>query len=348
MIRASTDASRADDQSVLSPDVIQDLLFHCVQARDLEASVCELVRSGVLRDSLRGFHIDPRSVVMAEAMRIRSDGLGDACFPGPMAPGPALVFGGTPLEFLRHLSVRATVPAAARAGGMTWSDDRRGLLGWGGGPGTMTQVLAGAALSFKNRGEDRVALVMEETCAVSTGAWHEGINLAGALKVPLIAVLAPPSRSPRLKPSPRMDALGASYGIAVQRVAREPIDTLFDMCRAARRRAVRGRGPTLFQLDSAGPAGVPPLHDDYLESLRVHAGAASLAVSAVERAAAASVEHAVGRLSREPGPDASGALVEVWTNATVARPWMRSDDPTPNRPPWATARANEIGEINAP
>jgi TPP-dependent pyruvate/acetoin dehydrogenase alpha subunit len=75
--------------------------------------------------------------------------------------------------------------------------------------GVMIEVMAGVALSFKLRGEDRVALVYSGDGMTSTGAFHEGFNLAAVQRLPLVLVVenngyaysTPTSRRPRRRRS---------------------------------------------------------------------------------------------------------------------------------------------------
>src|SRR5690606_35860325 len=55
--------------------------------------------------------------------------------------------------------------------------------------GDMVPVAAGLALAFRQRGEQRVALTWVGDGATKTAAVHEGFNLAGVLRVPVIFVL---------------------------------------------------------------------------------------------------------------------------------------------------------------
>jgi TPP-dependent pyruvate/acetoin dehydrogenase alpha subunit len=55
--------------------------------------------------------------------------------------------------------------------------------------GDMVPVVTGLALAFRQRGERRVALTWVGDGATKTAAVHEGLNLAGVLKVPAIFVL---------------------------------------------------------------------------------------------------------------------------------------------------------------
>jgi TPP-dependent pyruvate/acetoin dehydrogenase alpha subunit len=55
--------------------------------------------------------------------------------------------------------------------------------------GTSVTVVTGAALAFRNRGEDRVALTWVGDGATRTAACHEGMNLAAVQDVPAIFVI---------------------------------------------------------------------------------------------------------------------------------------------------------------
>ena len=307
-----------------SREVTEDLLYLGFQARFLEAGVLELVRSEGLDPAFAGFSVDVRSTVIARAMRYAADGKGDVCHPGPLSPGPSLAFGGTPLEFLRHLSRRGTSPAAARIGGSSWTDLRRGLIGWGGSLGTMTQVLAGAALAFKRRGEDRVALVFEEHKALDTGAWHEGMNLAAALRAPVIVVLDAPGPGDA-RDSRSIQAIATSHGVVAANVSEEPCSRLFHLVAAARRRAVDGGGPTLIALAARTRPDPWGLHDDLAAWALAEGGLSAQDLEAITKAAAAGVEHAVDRLGKEPGPDPLDALAPVRTGAEPRQPWTRRE-----------------------
>lgn len=321
-----------NDPSPLAADVTRDLLYLGFQGRFLEESVRDLARSEELHPGLAGFRMDPRSTVIARAMRCAADGSGDLCHPGPLAPGPALAFGATPLEFLRHLAAKGTSPASAREGGLSWTDLRRGMIGWGGPRGgTTTQVLAGAALAFRQRGEARAALVFERRSALQSGGWHEGMNLAGAVSAPLIMVIAAPADANRTGHS-HIEAASVSYGVAFARVGTEPPEHQFRRVSAARRRAVRGEGPTLIELLRLDDEDRWTPHDAFAARTVAAEGISEHDLDAIRRAAAAGVAHAVARLEKEPGPAARDALAPVCTGGPPPPPWTRRDPPAPDTP----------------
>jgi TPP-dependent pyruvate/acetoin dehydrogenase alpha subunit len=55
--------------------------------------------------------------------------------------------------------------------------------------GTNAAIMAGVALSFKNRGEDRVAMTWIGDGATKSGACHEGMNFAAVKRLPVVYVI---------------------------------------------------------------------------------------------------------------------------------------------------------------
>ena len=310
----------------MSGDTVEDLLYHGFQGRLLEESLCRIPPSLHPRATT---HVDVRAIVIARAMRQTVDGRGDLCCPGPMSPGPALAFGATPLEFLRHVTRKGTSPASARAGGTSWTDLRRGLIGWDGGRGTMTQVLAGAALTFAQRDQDRAALVFERRSAIETGAWHEGMNFAAAQRAPVIVVLAPPPRRGR-RDRAETEGVARGYGVSVLWFGGEPLIDVFESVAEARRRAVAGDGPSLIALAPRTDMDLRASLDAFVEWALAEGGRTRGDLESIERAAAAGVDHALGRIGKEPDPDPEEALAAVRTDTPSIRPWTRLKSPRPD------------------
>ena len=341
VISARAGSPRGSSVPPLGGLVAEDLLYLGFQGRFLEASVTGLASSGLLDTGLSNFGIDVRTTVIARAMRRGQDGQGDLCHPGVRSPGPALAFGATPLEVLRHLARKGTTPASARTGGQSWTDARRGVMGWGGTRGgMMTQVLAGAALACKRRGEDRAALVFEARAALQAGGWHEGMNLAGAVRSPLIVVVEgglPPDSSGAID----VEAVAASYGVAFERVAEDAHERVFRMVTSARRRAVSGEGPAVIELVPLAEEDSWALHDEFAARVVARGDATRSALDNIESAAATAVDHASRRLNKEPGPSARDALAPVLTDAVPVVPWTKRDPPSP-APPSSTQRAIDV------
>ena len=324
----------------MSGDTVEDLLYQGFQGRLLEERLRRMPPS--MRPEAT-IPVDVRPIVIARAMRQTVDGRGDLCCPGPMSPGPALAFGATPLEFLRHVTRKGTSPAAARTGGTSWTDLRRGLIGWDGARGTMTQVLAGAALAFAQRGEDRAALVFERWSAIETGAWHEGMNFAAAQRAPVMVVVGPPDgRGPDGRAEIVRVARG--YGVRLLWVGDDPLVEVFESVAEARRRAVEGGGAVLIGLAALEDEDCRAAHDAFVEWALLQGDRMGRSVESLERAAAAGVEHALSRIGKEPDPDPEEALAPVRTGTAPIRPWTRLKSPRPEG--VAGAAASEASDVH--
>jgi TPP-dependent pyruvate/acetoin dehydrogenase alpha subunit len=70
-----------------------------------------------------------------------------------------------------------------------FGDQRRGVIAPISHVGDLVPVMTGVALAFWQRGEPRVALTWVGDGSTKTAAFHEGINLAGVLRVPAIFII---------------------------------------------------------------------------------------------------------------------------------------------------------------
>src|SRR3989442_114210 len=102
--------------------------------------------------------------------------------------GSMLVMGAEPIAILRQYMAKADGPTRGRELNVHFNDLERGYLGQISHLGDMVPVMAGIALTFKLRGEQRVGLVYVGDGATSTGTFHEGLNFAAVQKVPLVVI----------------------------------------------------------------------------------------------------------------------------------------------------------------
>jgi len=102
--------------------------------------------------------------------------------------GSMLVRGVQPEEiFLQYLG-RATSPTGGRDHNNHFGGIERGIVATTSMLGALIPVMAGVALSFRQRGERRVAMTWIGDGGSSTGAFYEGLNFAVVQKLPLIVV----------------------------------------------------------------------------------------------------------------------------------------------------------------
>jgi pyruvate dehydrogenase E1 component alpha subunit/2-oxoisovalerate dehydrogenase E1 component alpha subunit len=120
--------------------------------------------------------------------------------------------------------------------------------------GDMVPVITGIALSFLQRREPRVALTWIGDGATKTGAVHEGLNLAGVLRVPAIYVLQNNhvALGTRLDQHQLGDFSGwpAMYGLHGMSADGNNVLDVFAATRLAAARARTGAGATLLLVDT--------------------------------------------------------------------------------------------------
>lgn len=83
----------------------------------------------------------------------------------------------------------ATEDSPSRGRDIHIGDRERGIIQPISHMGTNAPVMAGIALAFRNRGEDRVAMTWIGDGATKSGECHEGINFAAVQRLPVVYIL---------------------------------------------------------------------------------------------------------------------------------------------------------------
>jgi TPP-dependent pyruvate/acetoin dehydrogenase alpha subunit len=120
--------------------------------------------------------------------------------------------------------------------------------------GEMVPVITGVALAFQRRHEPRVGLTWIGDGATKIGAVHEGLNLAGVLRVPAVFIL----QNNQVALGTRLDQhqIGgfsdwpAMYGIAGGTADGNNVLDVYAATRLAAGRARAGEGPTLLLVET--------------------------------------------------------------------------------------------------
>lgn len=132
--------------------------------------------------------------------------------------------------------------------------------------GTSIPVASGIALASKMRGDRRVTLVFIGDGAMSTGAFHEGLNFAAVQKLPMI-VIAEDNKYAYSTPTSKqfavqtIDQRAASYGIPHEMVDGNDMPAVYARVKAAADRAREGGGPAMIGVDTMRMSGHAQ-HDD--------------------------------------------------------------------------------------
>jgi pyruvate dehydrogenase E1 component alpha subunit/2-oxoisovalerate dehydrogenase E1 component alpha subunit len=265
--------------------------------------------------------------------------------------GSMLVQGATPVEVLRQYMAKAESPTRGRELNIHFNDLERGFLGQISHLGDMVPVMAGVALSFKMRGEPRVGMVYVGDGAMSTGAFHEGINLAAVQKLPLV-IIAENNGYAYSTPMHRQTAVkqlvekAPGYGVMGVQADGNDVLATYEVTRAAVDRARAGEGVTLVELMTYRRRGHAE-HDNqsyvtpeelavweqrdpierYLRRLDETGWATADEVAAIDARIAAELDAAVARVDPEPMPEATTALDGVTASPPrAAREWYRGLD----------------------
>ncbi len=130
----------------------------------------------------------------------------------------------------------------------------------------MVPVMAGIALTFKLRGERRVGLVYIGDGATSTGTFHEGLNFAAVLRVPLV-VIAEYNRWAYSTPPEKQFAVkdlaekAKAYGVPGVTVDGNDVLAVYEATRFAVERARDGHGVHVIEVKTYRRKGHAE-HDD--------------------------------------------------------------------------------------
>ncbi|MFN3983059.1 MAG: thiamine pyrophosphate-dependent dehydrogenase E1 component subunit alpha, partial [Caldilinea sp.] len=156
-----------------------------------------------------------------------------------------------------------------KGGSMHIADFSIGMLGACGIVGGGIPIAVGAALSAKTRGTDQVAVTFFGDGAANEGSFHESLNLASALKLPVIFVcennqygeFTPAASAMNIKDI----ALRAQgYGIPGVIVDGTDAIAMYDAAQEAVARARRGEGPTLIEAKTHRRGGHAEGEDAFL------------------------------------------------------------------------------------
>src|SRR5215218_8365547 len=130
-------------------------------------------------------YVGQEAVAVGVCARLRPD---DEAFSTHRGHGHALAKGVPPFELIAELLGRSAGCSRGRGGSMHLFAPEVGLLGTSGIVGPCILQAAGAGYSFRLLKTDRVAVAFFGDGAVNNGAFHEGLNMAGIWKLPVLFV----------------------------------------------------------------------------------------------------------------------------------------------------------------
>lgn len=330
----------------LSREQLLEIYYFLRLTRSLEERLVNLYRqTKVIGGLFRSLGQEGESVGSAYALD-RSKG--DMLSPLIRNLGSMLVQGATPLEILRQYMAKAESPTRGRELNIHFGDLERGFIGQISHLGDMIPVMAGVALSFKMRKQPRVALAYVGDGAMSTGAFHEGINLAAVQRLPLV-IICENNGWAYSTPSHKQTAVkqladkAKAYGIPGVRADGNDVLACYEVTKHAVERARNGDGVTLIEFVTYRRKGHAE-HDNqsyqpkeqiaewekkdpvdrYLNTLKDGGWANAAEVSAIDQRVQQELDAAVALCENEPLPAVSTTLENVYADpAVMETEWYR-------------------------
>ena len=176
----------------------------------------------------------------------------DAIFSTHRGHGHALAKGLDPRVLIAELLGRATGCSGGRGGSMHLFAPEIGLLGTSGIVGPCILQAAGAGYAAKVLRDGRVATAFFGDGAANNGAFHEGLNMAGIWKLPVLFVCENNQYATEVPISysganPDIAARAAAYNIPGVAVDGNDVLAVSAAAKEAVERARAGKGPTLIE-----------------------------------------------------------------------------------------------------
>jgi acetoin:2,6-dichlorophenolindophenol oxidoreductase subunit alpha len=250
--------------------------------------------------------------------------------------GHLLARGADPARMFAELYARRDGYNRAKGGSLHMIDPRLGFLGANGIVGGGIPLATGAAFELRRRGTPGVAVCFFGDGATNQGSFHESLNLAALLALPVVYVCennlyAEFTRQDRHQPI--LDIARRADAYAMPGVTVDGNDALAvrQATREARTRASRGDGPTLIEAKTYRHRGhyegdmarYRPEEEVrawfardpitlFAEHLRKEVGASAEELEDIEREVEAILERAAEFAERSPRPAPDEALEDVF------------------------------------
>ncbi|MFO0820469.1 MAG: pyruvate dehydrogenase complex E1 component subunit beta [Pirellulales bacterium] len=194
-------------------------------------------------------YVGQEAIAASLGVHLRRD---DVVFSTHRGHGHALAKGMAPRELMAELFGRVTGCSQGRGGSMHLFQPEIGMMGTSGIVGPCILQAAGAGYSFQLLKTDRVAVAFFGDGAANNGAFHEGLNLAGIWKLPVIFVCENNQFATEVPFSyaaggRSIGVRGAHYGMPGFDVDGNDAESLSRLFGDAVTRARAGEGPTLVE-----------------------------------------------------------------------------------------------------
>jgi pyruvate dehydrogenase E1 component alpha subunit len=258
------------NDATLSRDVLLEMYRRMTLIRQFELAATNLFKRGQLKGTVHTY-VGMEASGVGVCMALRPD---DLIAGTHRSHGHNIAKGADVRRMMAELLGRDTGYCRGRGGSMHIAAFETGSLGALAVVASGIPLAVGAALAFRMRREDRVAVPFTGDAGVNTGNWHEAMNLASVWKLPVVFVLENNhfGVSTRIEDMVNIEDLSiraSSYGVPGVRVDGFDVLAVRDAAAVAVARARAGEGPTLIVTESyridGHYAGEPEVYRDRAE-----------------------------------------------------------------------------------
>jgi TPP-dependent pyruvate/acetoin dehydrogenase alpha subunit len=260
--KAATKRRKAGSPSI-DKDTKIKMLHYMKLTREIEDRIeRKLYRQGRI---VGGVYVGlgQEAISIGTAIHMRED---DVVAPSHRDMGVFLMRGITPRRIIAQYMGRKTGLTGGKDGNMHMGDMNHNVIAFVSHLADNVPVSAGAALAFKQRGEDRVSLCYHGEGATSRGDWHEGINLASVHQLPVVYFINNNAYAYSTPQNLQMNIenvadRAAGYGIPGEVVDGNDIVAVYHAAKKAIDHARAGGGPSLVEFKTFRMTG-HSAHDD--------------------------------------------------------------------------------------
>lgn len=230
-------------------DKLRELYFKMLLVRDFENNILELSKKNIIAG---GMHLSTgeEACAVGTCFALRHT---DKIVTSHRGHGHCIAKGADIKGMMAEIMAKKTGLCKGKGGSMHIVDMKCGVLGAQGIVGAQIPIAVGSGITAKLQNKDYVTVSFFGDGATNTGSFHEGLNMAAIMDLPVVfvcenngyAVGFPSSKAMKIE---NVADRAASYGIPGVVVDGTDVFEVYNVVEKAVERARNGEGPTLVEL----------------------------------------------------------------------------------------------------
>ena len=242
--------AKVERKGGVSEETLRDFFREMLLIRRFEEKVEERFRAGELPGFLH-VALGQEAVAVGVCQALEE---GDVFASTHRAHGHTLARGTNPNAVMAELYGKLEGCSHGYGGSMHLYDVERGNLGANAVVGGGLPAIVGAALAFKFRGEQRVAVAFFGDGATNIGTFHESLNLAQLWQVPAVFVCEDNSwaeSTPAWQHNPLKEMIdrAKAFGMEARKVDGHDVEAVYAAAQEALEHARSGKGPIFLDVE---------------------------------------------------------------------------------------------------